>query len=394
MKAVTQGVEQLENFLSKRAKKSNKRRLGILCHPSSATRHFEHVQNICERAGNLTTLFGPQHGIHGETQDNMIEWQDSKDERGRPVYSLYGERRKPKQDSLNNIDLMIIDLFDVGARYYTFIYTVAYMMEACAQKGIPIVICDRPNPLGGQLIEGPYLNLDFRSFVGLYRIPICHGLTIGELALRFASEMDPKPDLRILKLKNWKRSMHFPETGLPWTLPSPNMPNYAASLVYPGMCLLEATSISEGRGTTRPFELIGAPYLEWDQIEREYLKLSKNLGLEPVIFHRQGFIPTFHKHSGEMCRGALQFVARPKKFLPVRHMALLLWIFRRLYGSQWSWKNPPYEYEYVKAPIDILSGDSRLRECVDGGHDLRDLFSVWKKDEEDFKKARAEFLLY
>lgn len=391
MKAITLGVEQLEVFLKKKA---NKARLGILCHPSSATRHFEHIQKICDAKGNLTTLFGPQHGIHGETQDNMIEWQDSKDEKGRPVFSLYGERRKPTAESLNNIDFMIVDLFDVGARYYTFIYTMSYMMQACAQKKIPVIICDRPNPIGGKTIEGPYLNLNFKSFVGLYRIPICHGLTIGELALRFAEEMDPKPELHILKMRGWKRAMHFPETGQPWTLPSPNMPMYETSVVYPGMCLLEATTLSEGRGTTRPFELIGAPFFEWDKIEEEYSRICKKLKLQPASFHRQGFIPTFHKFSGQLCRGALQFVKSPATFQPVRHMTVLLWIFRRLYGSQWAWTKPPYEYEYVKPPIDILAGGPELRECVDSGSDLKALFSSWKKDEEDFKKARKKFLLY
>jgi uncharacterized protein YbbC (DUF1343 family) len=351
--------------------------------------------SIVEEKTNLVALFGPQHGIHGETQDNMIEWQDHKDEKGRPVYSLYGERRKPTDDSLKGIELMIIDLFDVGARYYTFIYTMAYMLEACGRLNIPVLICDRPNPLGGQLIEGPILDLNYQSFVGLYPIPICHGMTVGELAHLFAQTMDPKPKIEVLKVRNWKRPMMASQTNNLWTLPSPNMPSFSTALVYPGMCLLEATSISEGRGTTRPFELIGAPFFNWNEIEKLYVLEAKKLGLNSsVVFHRQGFIPTFHKHSGELCRGALQIIVRPKGFKPVRHMALLLWVFRKLYGQAWQWKQPPYEYEYHKLPIDILAGGPQLRECIDSGSSLSKTFKSWEHDEERFRKERRSHLIY
>jgi uncharacterized protein YbbC (DUF1343 family) len=393
-KNVTLGIDQLDAFLKKKSSKGRKINVGALCHPSSASRQFQHLITILESRVNLVAIFGPQHGIHGETQDNMIEWQDTRDEKGRPVYSLYGERRKPNPESLKNVELMVIDLFDVGARYYTFIYTMFYMMEACADAGIPILICDRPNPLGGQLIEGPILNPNYRSFVGLHEIPVCHGMTVGELARLFASFLTKDCQIEILKMKGWKRSMHWPETGLTWTLPSPNMPSYQTALLYPGMCLLEGTSLSEGRGTTRPFELIGAPFFDWTKIEKDYLAICKRLKLHPATLHRQGFIPTFHKFSGSLCRGAIQFVEKPKAFWPLRHMTVLLWVFRRLYGSQWSWKEPPYEYEYEKLPIDILAGGPGLREVVDGGTDLRDLFNAWSVDEERFKKLRRPHLIY
>lgn len=393
MRPTLTGIDQLAAD-PRRYIKSKKLRVAALCHPPSATRHFAHLVNVIEKQAEVVAYFGPQHGIRGETQDNMIEWQDGRDERGRPVYSLYGERRRPTAESLKNVDLVIIDLFDVGARYYTFIYTMAYMLEVCGELGIPVLVCDRPNPLGGQLVEGPILNLNFKSFVGMYELPVCHGLTIGEIAKLLCDRIPKAPPLSIAPLKNWKRSQLYNETGLTWTLPSPNLPQFESAVVYPGMCLLEGTSLSEGRGTTRPFELIGAPFINWDQVESEYEKLRRALKLEPVVFHRQGFIPTFHKFKGELCHGALQIVERPKKFLPLRHAVTLLWILRKLYTDQWKWKDPPYEYEYTKLPIDILAGGTKIRETIDQGLPLKNLFKSWQSDEERFRKLRRPYLLY
>lgn len=394
MKSTSLGIDQLESQLPKLFKKYGAKNVGVLCHPSSASRQFNHLAKIVDRSKKLNALFGPQHGIYGETQDNMIEWQDQHDSKGRPIYSLYGERRKPSAESLKNLDLVIIDLFDVGARYYTFIYTMAYMLEACAEQNIPVVICDRPNPLGGELIEGPILDPKFKSFVGLYEIPVCHGMTVGELAKFFSSTLSPAPTLEIIRLKGWSRKMLWPATNLIWTLPSPNMPQYETSVFYPGGCLLEATSLSEGRGTTRPFELIGAPFFDWNLIEVEYLKICKQLKLVPAIFHHQGFIPTFHKFKGEMCKGALQFCVDVRRFKPLRHTTILLWIFRKLYRDQWRWKEPPYEYEFEKLPIDILAGNTELRETIDEQRPLAKLFDRWTKDEARFSKTRKPFLIY
>jgi uncharacterized protein YbbC (DUF1343 family) len=374
--------------------KSKKLKTAALCHPPAATRHFKHLIDILGEQSDLIALFGPQHGIRGETQDNMIEWEDQKDEKGRPIFSLYGERRKPSQQSLAGVETMVIDLFDVGARYYTFIYTMAYMLEVCGELGIPVIVLDRPNPIGGTLVEGPILNLEFKSFVGMYALPVCHGMTIGEIAKLFCDRIPKAPPLTVIRLKNWKRSMHFNETKLTWTMPSPNLPHYESVVVYPGMCLLEGTSLSEGRGTTRPFELIGAPFIRWDDVEREYQKLRRELQLSEVFFHRQGFIPTFHKFKGELCFGSLQIVPEPKRFLPLRHAVTLLWILRRLYGDQWKWKEPPYEYEYTKLPIDILGGDTAIRQTIDEGLGLKKLFKNWQSDEERFRKLRRPYLLY
>ncbi len=392
MNRTSPGIESLEKS-PRQLGLSKKSRVAVLCHPSSVTPNYRHLADIAEKNFQLTAFFGPQHGIFGETQDNMIEWQDSRDSLGRPIYSLYGERRKPTLESLQDTDALIVDLFDVGSRYYTFIYTLAYCLEVAALTKTKVIILDRPNPLGGQFIEGPILDTAFKSFVGLYPIPVCHGMTVGELALFFASSMEARPEIQIVPLKRWKRSQLFPSTGLPWTLPSPNMPNWEAARLYPGGCLLEATTLSEGRGTTRPFELIGAPFFKWHDIEAHYLKLCKSLKMNPVRFHRQGFIPTFHKYHGEVCFGALQ-VAPAKNFWPLRHMIVLLRIFRDLYQDQWSWKSPPYEYEYEKLPIDILAGGQKVRHTIDGKLSLERLFESFRDDEESFKKQRKPFLLY
>lgn len=389
---VSLGIDQLPAYLKTHFKK--RVRTAGLCHPASVDSRGIHLATILEQKSELTRLFGPQHGIYGETQDNMIEWQDTKDPKGLPIYSLYGERRKPTREQLMDCDLVVVDLFDVGARYYTFIYTLSYMMEVCSDLDIPVLVCDRPNPLSGLRIEGPILDPQYRSFVGLHPIPVCHGMTIGELARYFHHHLQLKNELHIVKLKGWRRSLHFSQTSLQWTLPSPNMPNFEACLLYPGMCLLEGTTLSEGRGTTRPFELIGAPFFDWNEIEQEYRHLCKALKLTPIHFHRQGFLPTFHKFTGEVCRGSLQFVADPNKFLPLRHMAVLLWIFRKLYRDSWGWKLPPYEYEFEKLPIDILAGGPQLRECIDQQGSLKNLFRSWSTDEQRFKKSRRPFLLY
>lgn len=392
MKLVSCGIDQLRTVI--KSEKLSKKSFGVLCHPSSVSSKMEHIIHILESCTQLNALFGPQHGIDCETQDNMIEWKNFRDKKGRPVYSLYGETRIPSEESLKDLDYMVIDLFDVGARLYTYIYTMSYMLEACAKAGVKVIICDRPNPLGGLQIEGSLLDLQFKSFVGLHKIPMRHGMTIGELALLFSESYSIQPEIRVLKCRSWKRSMTFDQTGIQWTLPSPNMPSYETARIFPGMVFLEATSLSEGRGTTRPFELIGAPFFDWDEIENIYREEAKRLELPPIVFHRQSFIPSFHKFAGEKCYGALQFPSKKASFQPVRYGVLMLWIFRKLYGNQWTWKQPPYEYEFEKLPIDILGGNTEIREFVDSQLPLKKLFNQWKVAEKSFKSQRKDFLLY
>lgn len=392
MKSVRCGIDSLKSFLNNKITKEQ--RVGVLCHPSSVDKNYQHIIEILESESNLVKLFGPQHGINCETQDNMIEWEGYTDAKGRPVYSLYGETRIPKDEWVQDLDWMIIDLFDVGARLYTYVYTMSYMMEVCGRNSVNVVICDRPNPIDGVHLEGNILDPNFRSFVGLHEIPMRHGMTIGELALLFATRMKTPPKVKVLKCKNWDRKQSFDQTGLQWILPSPNMPSYSTARVFPGMVFLEATSLSEGRGTTRPFELIGAPFFNWDDIEKSYKQIARKLNLPPVHFHRQNFIPTFHKYAGQTCQGALQIPLGRKDFKSVYYAVTMLWILRKLYGDEWSWKQPPYEYELEKLPVDILAGNADFRECVDEQSSLKTLFRKWKDDENRFKSLRKSFLLY
>src|SRR5436190_9462091 len=294
-------------------------RLGALLHPASISSSFEHAAEILERASGrlfrLQALFGPQHGYLGQTQDNMIEWQSYEHPRLRiPIYSLYGEHREPTPAMLKNLDALLIDLQDVGARYYTFIWTMFLCLRACQENDVPVVVLDRPNPINGIVTEGPRLDPAYRSFVGLHPLPVRHGRTIAELARLFRDEAFPRCRLTVLPMKGWKRQMWFDETGLPWVMPSPNMPTLDTATVYPGMCLLEGTNLSEGRGTTRPFELFGAPFIDAEALTRELNQLA----LPGVHFRAARFQPAFHKFAGEICGGAQLHVIDRDLFTPYR----------------------------------------------------------------------------
>ena len=338
-------------------KKLRGTRLGALLHPASVSSRLEHASRILERREGdlfrLAAFFGPQHGFLGQTQDNMVEWTSYEHPRWRiPVYSLYGEHREPTVAMLQGLDVLLVDLQDIGARYYTFIWTMYLCMRACEQNGIAVVVLDRPNPISGVTIEGPVLDLVYKSFVGLHSIPVRHGKTIGELAQQFRDEAFPKCRLWILPMKNWNRQMWFDQTGLPWIMPSPNMPTLETATVYPGMCLLEGTNISEGRGTTRPFEIFGAPFIDAEGLCSELNALN----LPGVFFRENYFQPTFHKFAGELCGGAQIHVTDRNAFSPFRTGIEVIRCIRKLYPCQFAWKQPPYEYEYEKMPIEILLG--------------------------------------
>jgi len=331
--------------------------IGALLHPASISQELEHASRILERHdGNLFRLaafFGPQHGFLGQTQDNMIEWQSYKHPRLRtPVYSLYGEHREPTAEMLEPLDVLLVDLQDIGARYYTFIWTLYLCMRACEKADVAVVVLDRPNPINGVTTEGPVLDPDYRSFVGMHRIPVRHARTIGELAEQFHEEAFPKSRLSILPMKNWERAMWFDETDLPWVMPSPNMPTLKTVTVYPGMCLFEATNISEGRGTTRPFEIFGAPFIDAEAICRELNALK----VPGVFFRENYFQPTFHKFAGELCGGAQIHVTDRAKFRPFLTGVEIIKRIRKFYPEQFQWKQPPYEYEWNRMPIEILIG--------------------------------------
>jgi uncharacterized protein YbbC (DUF1343 family) len=338
-------------------KKFRGARIGALLHPASVSSTLEHASRILERYNNdlfrLAAFFGPQHGFLGQTQDNMVEWKTYEHPRWHiPIYSLYAEHREPTTEMLEDIDVLLVDLQDIGARYYTFIWTMYLCMRACEQSGVAVAVLDRPNPLSGIATEGPVLDPDYKSFVGMHPIRVRHGRTIGELARQFRDEAFPKCRLLILPMKNWRRSMWLDQTGLPWVMPSPNMPTLDTATVYPGMCLLEGTNISEGRGTTRPFEIFGAPFIDAERLCNEL----NNLKLPGVFFRENYFQPTFHKFAGELCGGAQLHVTDRDNFQPFCVGVEIIKRIRKMYHEQFQWKQPPYEYEWKQLPIEVLIG--------------------------------------
>ncbi|MDP9186436.1 MAG: DUF1343 domain-containing protein [Verrucomicrobiota bacterium] len=332
-------------------------RVGALLHPASVSSQLEHASRILEKLNGelfrLTALFGPQHGFLGQTQDNMVEWKSYEHTLLHiPVYSLYGEHREPTAEMLQDLDVLLVDLQDIGSRYYTFIWTLYLCMRACEKHGPHVVVLERPNPINGVTIEGPPIEKGCESFVGMHPIPVRHGKTIGELATQFRDEAFPKCRLSILPMRNWERAMWFDQTGLPWVMPSPNMPTLETATVYPGMCLLEGTNISEGRGTTRPFEIFGAPFIDAESLGREL----NNLNLPGVVFRENYFQPTFNKFAGELCGGAQIHVLDRSAFRPFQTGVEIIRCIRKLYPESFAWKQPPYEYELEKLPIQILLG--------------------------------------
>jgi uncharacterized protein YbbC (DUF1343 family) len=307
-----------------------------------------------------------------------------------PVYSLYSETREPTAEMLRGIDALVIDLQDVGTRVYTYIYTMANCLRAAARHGVRVIVCDRPNPVGGAAVEGPRLDPAYASFVGQYPIPLRHGLTIGEIARFFNHEFGLGAALDVVPLSGWRREMYYDDTGLPWVIPSPNLPTLDSAIVYPGAVLFEGTMLSEGRGTTRPFELIGAPW-----IDGERLAAAMNARRFPGVYFRPVFFePTFQKHARQTCGGCQLHVTDRQAFQPVRVAVELIAEFRRQKPDLYAWRMPPYEYEHEKWPIDILYGSDRLRTAVDRGEDVGALADSWAADEEAFRRQRQRYLLY
>ena len=368
-------------------------RVALVSNPASIDRGFRHAAEMLgdDPRIELAALFGPQHGFRSDLQDNMIETPHARDARRRiPIYSLYSETREPTPEMLRDVDVLVVDLQDVGTRVYTYIYTMANCMRAAARHGVRVVVCDRPNPVGGLAIEGTILRPECVSFVGQFPIPLRHGMTIGELARLFNQEFSIGAALDIVPLDGWQRSLYFDETGLPWVIPSPNLPTLDSTIVYPGAVLFEGTMLSEGRGTTRPFELIGAPW-----IDGESLASAMNArDLPGVHFRATFFEPTFQKHAKQTCGGCQLHVTDRDTFQPVRTAVELIDGFRRQNPSAFAWRQPPYEYEHDKWPIDILYGSDGLRATIDSEGDLSPLIASWKDEEERFRKTREKYLLY
>jgi len=369
-------------------------RTGLLVHPASVNRKLEHASDCLLKSGKLelTALFGPQHGIRGETQDNMIEWEGFRDNKtGLPVYSLYGKMRKPAPAMLRDIDVMVVDMQDVGSRYYTFIWTMELCMQACNEEGKSVVVLDRPNPLGGVHTEGPVLDMNYTSFVGQRPLPVRHGMTIGEIGGYLRNEFYPSLDFHVIPVKGWDREMWFDKTGLPWVLPSPNMPTLDTAAVYPGMCLLEGTNLSEGRGTTRPFEIFGSPFIGPDILVKRLTAFK----LPGAVFRPMYFQPTFQKHAGKLCGGAQIHIISREKFRPFLTGVAIIKAVHDLYPDHFEWKQPPYEYVTDRLPIDILAGTDRLRKDIERGRSLNSMEQWWKAQCLEFnKKVRKKYLLY
>ncbi len=384
----------LDLFNLKMPKKYNGLNAGLLVHPASINRHIEHASQFLlkNQKFQIKAFFGPQHGIYGHTQDNMIEWNGFIDPKtGLPVYSLYGETRKPSKRMLDGIDFMLIDLQDIGARYYTFIWTMDLCMDACRESGKTVIVLDRPNPINGIEVEGTVLDAEYCSFVGLKSLPIRHGMTIGEIGNYLKNTFYPDLDYQIITMNGWKRGMWFDDTGLPWVMPSPNMPTLDTAIVYPGMCLLEGTILSEGRGTTRPFEIFGSPFIEPDNL----IKRLNEFKLKGVIFRPVWFQPTFQKYAGNICGGAQIHVIDRDIFKPFKTAVAIIKAVRDLHPEYQLWIQPPYEYETVKMPIDILFGNNKMRDFIDNGASLEVMEQWWVEQSLKFnKEIRQRFLIY
>ena len=369
------------------------KRLGYLSNQASTNRDFVHGRILLkEKYGDqLTCLFSPQHGFYAEKQDNMIESDHTIDDvTGLPVYSLYGKQRRPDARMFDKLDILIIDLVDVGTRVYTFLYTMAYCLELAAERGKKVIVLDRPNPIGGEKIEGNLLKPAHRSFVGLYPIPMRHGLTFGELALYINTEFGIGAELEIIALKGWKRAMLFGDTGYPWVSPSPNMPTPETALVYPGQVIWEGTNISEGRGTTLPFEYVGAPFWNHNEIEQQLAKIE----LPGCFFRPICFEPTSGKWAGMSCCGFQLHVLNADDFLPYRTTLALLQTVMLLYPDAFKYKEPPYEYEFEQLPMDLILGSKELRIQLEQGKPLLALEKQWQEELLLFDKIRKKYFLY
>lgn len=380
------------DLLLRRKKQFRGKRVAVVANPSAIDSQYRFIVDVVnqEKCWQLVALFGPEHGLRAEKQDQELCGEFTDTATGLPVYSLYGDHLKPTPEMLSGIDVVFFDIQDVGSRYYTFIYTLAYVMEACVELPIQVVVLDRPNPINGIDVEGPILEPGFESFVGRYPIPIRHGMTMGELAFYFQKEMGIRCNLEVIQMKGWHRKYYYEQTRLPWVLPSPNMPTVDTALVYPGMCLLEGTNVSEGRGTTRPFEIFGAPWIDpyalCENVSRNSLP---GLAMRPLYF-----TPTFNKFRGELCGGAQLHVTDRAAFRPVKTALCLIAAFLHLYPQHFRWKDPPYEFVHDRAPIDILFGNSWIRKQLEDGASPDSIEQRWQTTAGAFAAIRDRYLLY
>jgi uncharacterized protein YbbC (DUF1343 family) len=383
----------LERLLGERGALLRGARVGLVCNQATVDHSLRHAADLLHAHPDirLTTLFGPQHGIRGDVQDNMVETAHTVDRAtGLPVYSLYSETREPTARMLQDVDTIVVDLQDVGCRIYTFVYTMAHCMRVARTLGKRVVVCDRPNPIGGEKVEGNLLEPAFASFVGLFPLPTRHGMTSGELARLFNDAFGIGCDLEVVPMQGWSRAHWMDDTDAPWVLPSPNMPTLDTATVFPGTVHLEGTQMSEARGTTRPFELVGAPYIDAEA----YGEALNALGLPGVHFRPTVFQPTFQKHAGQSCGGVQIHVLDRERFCPVKAGVAVVKVAYDMYTDQFRWKQPPYEYVFDKNPFDVIAGTDALRAAIESRRSLEDIASSWRAGEQAFRGQRQKYLLY
>ena len=373
--------------------------LAVVAHPSSIDAGGRHLVDRLVRDGRfrIVRLFGPEHGIRGEAQDMEAVQEPVDRSTGLPVVSLYGRDEaslRPRPEHLKGLDAIVYDLQDVGTRYYTFVVTLSYVIEAAREAGIPVVVLDRPNPIGGIAVEGPVLQPAFASFVGRFPIPVRHGMTTGELALMMRDAFGLGGDVRVVELSGWSRRHRFDATGLPGVLPSPNMPTPETALVYPGGCLVEGTNLSEGRGTTRPFELVGAPWLDPVEVAEALGQAADHEGLDGVLFRATTFRPMFGKHAGRSCGGVQVHVTDPDRVRPFAVYLVLLREMRRLTPGPFDWRREAYEFVSDRLAIDLLLGRADLRPMLEAGAPLAEMTAAWRDDLARFEADRRRYLLY
>ena len=383
----------LERLLDERIDALAGARVGLVCNQASVDHRFRHAADLFHEHAkiNLTALFGPQHGIRGDVQDNMIETGHAVDRRTQvPIYSLYSETREPTEEMLRDVDVIVVDLQGVGCRIYTFAYTMANCMRAAKRLGKKVIVCDRPNPIGGEMVAGNVTERGHESFVGQFSLPTRHGMTMGELARLFNEHFGIGCELEVVELGGWSRDLWYGDTNGPWVLPSPNIPTPDSCKVFPGTVHLEGTQMSEGRGTTRPFELVGAPYIDADQ----YANALTALNLPGVAFRSCVFMPTFQKHAGKACGGVQIHVLDRVQFEPVSAGVAIVKTAHDLYRDDFRWKDPPYEYEFERNPFDVIAGTTEMRAQIERGESLDSIVESWQPALDEFKRVRREHLLY
>jgi uncharacterized protein YbbC (DUF1343 family) len=370
------------------------KRLGLIANPTAIDRGFRHaIDGLRARGLELVRLFGPEHGLRGDAQ-YMVAVDEERDARsGLPVHSLYGKDEaslSPTEASLAGLDALVFDIQDVGTRYYTYAWTLVLAMKVAARVGVEVVVLDRPNPIGGELVEGGAIEPGFESFVGLMSLPNRHGLTVGELARWANARLETPCRLTVVECAGWRRGMRYAETGVPWVMPSPNMPTVDTAQVYAGMCLLEGTEISEGRGTTRPFEIFGAPYVDGAALADALVADGvPGVGFRPLVF-----TPTFDKFVGAACGGVQLHVTSPGEFRPYLTGVAIVRAVRRLWPREFRWREHAYEFVEDIPAIDLLTGSRAVREGIERGATLAELAATWRPAEDEFRRARGEFLLY